>query len=570
MNLLKNAKVGVKLFICFILMALIIVIVGVIGKSSLKTVSTNSNQMYSVKLKGIYEIMDIKNDTTGCAEDLLKLIYEKGGSEADTVESEYNDYSEDMEQQMTSYKMSNMNSKDNQEWNGFVKDVGDYLKICNDTLEKIHAYDYNGAISTYTQASPLRAQILSDINKLIKTDMNSSKVKNDDNYKIYKRDYVLMILFTIIGISFAIVMGICITKDSQSSFNRMKKQAENLADYDLSGSYIITRKDEFGIVERALLKAQENIKELVMTITNNSENMKGSSEKLSSAVINVAEKSDKVDDMAKNILDAVEDNSAASQEILASIEEVNSSVSELSEKALSGSNQSSEAKDRATQVQNTVKSSMDETMKLYDEKKNKMLKAIEDGKVVKDIRVMADTISSIAQQTNLLSLNASIEAARAGEQGRGFSVVADEVRKLAEKSSEAVTGIKITISKVEKAFSECTENGSDILDFINKSISPKFKDFVDIGTKYYEDADYVSRMSSEIAAMSEELSATMEEVNKAVQNMAEGTQKSSEHARTIKVNVDDTLKAMEKVDITSQNQSEIAEKLNNVVQKFKL
>ena len=121
----------------------------------------------------------------------------------------------------------------------------------------------------------------------------------------------------------------------------------------------------------------------------------------------------------------------------------------LSNKALEGSNIASNSKERAIEVKNNGIISIEETRKLYNEKKKKGLRAIEDGKIVENIKVMADTISSISEQTNMLALNAAIEAARAGEQGKGFAVVAEEVRKLAEQSSLAVPNIQDTIVKVQ-------------------------------------------------------------------------------------------------------------------------
>lgn len=180
---------------------------------------------------------------------------------------------------------------------------------------------------------------------------------------------------------------------------------------------------------------------------------------------------------------------------------------------MEGSNNASKSKERATEVEKKGEEAIKEARSLYEEKKNHMVQAIEDGRVVDNIKIMADTIASISEQTNLLALNAAIEAARAGEQGKGFAVVAEEVKKLAEQSSQAVTGIQDTIVKVQDAFKNLSGNGNDVLKFINEDVDPKFKEFGNMGNQYYNDSDFVSKMSEEIASMSEELTATINQVS---------------------------------------------------------
>jgi methyl-accepting chemotaxis protein len=237
---------------------------------------------------------------------------------------------------------------------------------------------------------------------------------------------------------------------------------------------------------------------------------------------------------------------------------------------MEGSNNANQSKERAIAVKNNNQKAIDETRRIYAEKQKKMKKAIEDGKVVDNIKVMADTIGSIAGQTNLLALNAAIEAARAGEQGKGFAVVAEEVRKLAEQSAQAVINIQDTIVKVQQAFKSSIDTGTDILEFINIQVNEQFDAYGETGNQYYNDSDFVSKMSEEIAAMSEEITATVGQVSQVVQNMAEKSQKSSIESEIIKKNVDETTKAMEQVALTAQSQAEIAQKLNEIVQKFKI
>ncbi len=374
----------------------------------------------------------------------------------------------------------------------------------------------------------------------------------------------------VVGLFISISFGLIISKDINTPLVKIKSLVERLATYDLSTPISITRQDEFGQIGTALNTAQENVSNLINIIMKNSQDISASSEELSATVEELTTKVEVIDEAVDTIASGMQESSATSEEISASVEEVDSSINELSSKAMEGSNNANQFKERATAVKSNSQKAIDETRRIYDEKQEKMKKAIEDGKVVDSIKVMADTIGSIAEQTNLLALNAAIEAARAGEQGKGFAVVAEEVRKLAEQSAEAVIGIQDTIVKVQEAFKSSADTGSDILEFISTEVYEQFDAYDETGNQYYNDSDFVSKMSEEIAAMSEEITATVGQVSEAVQNMAQVSQKSSEKAETIKENMDKTTKAIKQVALTSQNQTKLAQKFNEIVQKFKL
>ena len=391
----------------------------------------------------------------------------------------------------------------------------------------------------------------------------------DTREAIVKQDLVNSIvinIFLLVGsLIIAIILAFILSKQITNPLIKIKDFALRLSSYDFSHSINVKSKDEFGETANALNKAQENVSNLVKLIIEDSEDIGASSEELSATVEELFSKVVIIDEAVDTIASGIQESGAVTEEISASIEEVDASINILSSKSMDGSNISNAAKKRAIEVKDSSKKAIDETREVYTQKKEKMEKAIEDGKVVESIKVMADTIGGIAEQTNLLALNAAIEAARAGEQGKGFAV---EVRKLAEQSAEAVKSIQETILKVQYAFKSSIEAGNDILEFVNTNVNLQLDAYGETGNKYHDDSEFVSQMSDEIAAMSEEITATVGQVSDAIQNMATSSQESSEKAEDIRESMKETTKAIEQVSQTAQNQAELAQKLNIIY--FKL
>lgn len=570
MNFLKNIKVRTKLIASYIIIAVVIAIVGVVGIRSLKTAAANSESMYSDNLQNVYLMTDIKQTFLKINSDVTQLVYERDNSKKADIEKDIQTNTDRSEKDISTYEKSSMNNEGKKIWSIFKIELDQYRTLRQNVTKFVDAGDFNAAVEQYKQISSVRDTMMDNLDKLINSNIDNAKTSNSNNHSISSSSNKAMIVLIIIGMLLAVGIGLIISNDINNPLKKIVSLAEDLAQFDLTHEFTIARKDEFGETGAALAKAQENVKELIKDIMVNSQDMSASSEELSATVEELSSKTGEIDGAITNITSGIQETSSSSEEITASVEEVNSSINELSGKAMEGSNNANQSKERATEVDKKGQKAIKEVRDIYVEKKNNMLMAIEDGKVVNDIKIMADTIASISEKTNLLALNAAIEAARAGEQGRGFAVVAEEVRKLAEQSSEAVTGIQDTIIKVVDAFKNLSGNGGDVLKFINESVDPQFEDFLSIANRYYNDSDYVSKMSEDIASMSEELSATVDQVSKAVQSMSATSQESSENAKTIKESMNEAAKAIEQVAVTAQSQAELAQKLNGMVLKFKI
>lgn len=385
-----------------------------------------------------------------------------------------------------------------------------------------------------------------------------------------KTNGILSIVFIIAAIAIIIALGFLTSFILMQPLRKIKALAERISECDVSTDLEVRGNSEFSKIALALNKAQSNLREMIQLFNENSESVTALSEEASATIQELTASLETIDAEVTNMDDRTNDDSGTIEEIYASIQQVTANMEELAAKAATGSENADKIKERANKVATHSKKAIDNTGKVYKEKEENIVKAIKESKVVEEIKVMAESIAAIAEQTNLLALNAAIEAARAGESGKGFAVVAEEVRKLAEESSASVITIQNTIERVEQAFKNLSQNSKEILNFILTDVKEDLNEYGIVGTKYNEDGQFVSEMSEHIASMSEHIGAAIEQVTAAVEGTAKNVELTSQSTHNIQKGIDETTMAMRQVAETIEKEAQGAQKLTEMIQKFKV
>ncbi|NFG60759.1 methyl-accepting chemotaxis protein [Clostridium sp. CMCC3677] len=570
MDFYKNLKVKTKLIGSFLFMAMIVILIGLVGREALINTNNNVKEMYNVDLQAMQKILSIKANLETINGKILLEMHEDHKNMFENAKTEINEKVEENTTYIKEYEELNISDKERQAFNKFKQGLEKYRIERESLVSYIYEGNFEGAEKKYLDIQPIQQEMTKSLNELVEINQNIAKTANENNKNTFIKAKLFIDVITIISILIAITLALSSSLSISKLLDKMINFAERLALYDFSTSLDIGTTNEFGKAANALNKVQENIRELVKNIMDDSQDISSASEELSATVEELSANAMHINEAVNEIANGMHETSATSQEVTSAVEEVDLSITQLSSKAVQGSNNANEFKEKALVVQNNSKIAIENTEKLYSEQEKKMMKAIEDGKVVDNIRDMADTISNIASQTNLLALNAAIEAARAGEAGKGFAVVAEEVRKLAEQSSLAVTGIQDTIIEVNKAFKISINTGTDILKFIHDDIQEQFDAYGEAGHQYYNDSDFVSKMSEEISSMSQNVASTIGDVSRAIQNMDTIAQNSNERVDLIKESVNENTRATNEIALAAQGQAELAQRLTEMVQKFKI
>ncbi len=249
----------------------------------------------------------------------------------------------------------------------------------------------------------------------------------------------------------------------------------------------------------------------------------------SSVTSEVASAATEIAASSEEMATGMEEQSGQVSQVSAAIEQMSASVIEVAKKSGDASNNASESGRVAEEGGNIVSQTIQDMQDISDSVGAGAQSVAELGKRGEQIGEIIEVINDIADQTNLLALNAAIEAARAGEHGRGFAVVADEVRKLADRTTKATEEIADSIKAIQSETTEAVERMNAGTDKVQAGVG-RATEAGESLKKIVASASDVASMIQSIAAAAEEQSAASEEVSRNVEAISAVSRQATEGA----------------------------------------
>ncbi len=377
-----------------------------------------------------------------------------------------------------------------------------------------------------------------------------------------------LIAITVFALAAGTLLAFIIAGTFRHPLLAIQGHASQLADGNLTHRIQSRRRDEFGATCHDLDAATGQMHEFMTAIIDNATNVSAASEQLSAATQEISSRMETISASTDVVVDGSSHNMDSVDNLTNYMETITGHMEQLKNKAIEQSHNADEYKEKSFQIQKQAQSAIEESRQIYQLQHEKIKQSLEAGKVVGEIRALTNVISDISSEINLLSLNASIEAARAGEMGKGFAVVAGEVGKLAEETAQSISSIQTTVEKVETAFTELSENGQALLNFIDEKIHPQLNDYMKTGESYYEDSDSISKMSDLILEMVNEVRSAIQDADSAIDDV----KKTSNISLTNTVEIQESIKGCSQATLdttqATQQLTQLAEQLSEAAKRF--
>ncbi|MFJ2426805.1 methyl-accepting chemotaxis protein [Pseudomonas sp. NPDC087804] len=442
---LRNLNIAPRAFLGFAFIALLVIVLGVFAVNRMTTIRQASIDMETNQLPSVGYLGVVTENVLRLRILSFRVLVNREPASLQEAQTRIGVLVDKVRSAQASYAALPAGGEELAQYKAFAATLENYMQAQNQMME-LSRQDKVDEMRTLinTRIKDGTDQMGEQLNKLIAINAADAKTASSQAGENYDSAITGIIIVAVVASLATVLLALLLTRSIVTPLNRAVLAAQTIADGNLSKTIEVDGNDEPARLLQALASMQTNLRKTIEQIAGSATQLGAAAEELSA----VTEEASRGLQQQNN---EIEQAATAVNEMTAAVEEVARNAVSTSE----ASNQSTQA---AREGRDQVVKTVDAIQTMTHDVQNTahMIEGL--ATQGRDIGKVLDVIRAIAEQTNLLALNAAIEAARAGEAGRGFAVVADEVRALAHRTAQSTQEIEKMVAGIQNGTGEAVSS----------------------------------------------------------------------------------------------------------------